>query len=259
MEKHPIQIAATSGLNKSSMLDQEMCQYMLRSVLAGLYLGIIVFLYWSLLQNLSGSPFGKVVASLFFGVGLFIIVITGAELFTSNNMYMTISSLAGRTSWKQTMFLWIVCYIGNLAGSFFIALLLLGAGSYASLPPDHALYVGALSKVNLPAEIIFFRGILANWIVCLAIWTSLHFKEDVAKFLAIIFIISIFLYLGFEHSIANMGTFSMAILGKGEVTVLEAAYNLFWATAGNIIGGGAIIGLIYWVINRKQYAIGKDF
>lgn len=251
MDTSPFSISVELGLNKSKLLEKSISQYFVKSMLAGLYLGIVVFIYWSLCQNLHESPFGKVLSSAFFGVGLFIIVITGAELFTGNNMFMTLSSLSGKTSWKQTLWLWIVCYVGNLAGSLIMALLLLKAGSYASLPPNHALYVGALAKTELPADVIFFRGILANWIVCLAVWVGLHVTEGTAKLLSIVVIVFMFLYLGFEHSIANMGTLSMAILGKGEISVLDAGYNLIWATLGNIVGGGGLVGLVYWFVNRN--------
>ena len=241
-----------SGLKKSKQLEDYAIPYFIKSMLAGLYLGIVVFIYWNLSQNLSASPFGKVIASLFFGVGLYIIVITGAELFTGNNMFMTLSSLSKKTSWTQTLKLWAICYLGNLVGSIAIALLLWGANSYASLSPEHALYTGAIAKTSLPASVIFFRGVLANWIVCLAIWVGLHVKEDITKLFSIVSIVFMFLYLGFEHSIANMALFSMAIIGKGDLTVLAAGYNLLWATLGNIVGGGGLIGLVYWLVNRNH-------
>ena len=252
MEHQIIQNAIAAGVRKVTLKNEHILHYLLRSMLAGLYLGLIVFLYWSLSQNLAASPFGKVVASLFFGVGLFVIIITNSELFTSNNMFLTVSSLAKHTSWTQTARLWSVCWVGNLMGSVLIALLLLGAGSLDALPADHALYKGALAKTQLAATTIFFRGILANWVVCMAVWVNMHLREDISRMFAIILIISIFLYLGFEHSIANMGTFSMSLLGNGTASLAGAAYNLFWATLGNIVGGGLFIGAVYWEMNKKE-------
>lgn len=254
MDTNLFQNTIESGLKKSRMMENYLGPYFLKSILAGLYLGIVVFIFWNLNQNLAGSPFGKVIASLFFGVGLYIIVITGAELFTGNNMFMTLSSLSKKTSWIQTLKLWVVCYAGNLVGSIAIALLLLGANSYAALQPEHALFTGALAKAKLPAAVIFFRGVLANWIVCLAIWVGLHVREDITKFASIVAIVFMFLYLGFEHSIANMATFSMAILGGGALTVADAGYNLLWATLGNIVGGGGLMGIVYWLVNRRFMA-----
>ena len=252
MREQALSKTINSGLRKSNLLHSDWGRYLLRSVLAGLYLSIIVFLYWTLSYNLAGNPFGKVVASLFFGVGLFVIIITQSELFTSNAMYLTVSSLAHRTSWAQTLRSWAVCYIGNLLGAIIVALLLLGAGVYAGMPADHALYVGALHKIEQPAHIIFFKGILANWVVCLAVWVALHLKEDIAKLLSTILIVSVFLYLGFEHSIANLGTFAMALLGGNTITFGGAAYNLLWSTLGNLVGGGLVVGFSYWYLDNTE-------
>lgn len=237
---------------KADMIDTDVPRYLMRAVLAGLYLSLICFLFWSLQTGLAASPFGKVVASMFFGVGLCVIVFTGAELFTSNAMYMTAGSLTGRATIAQTIRLWVLCYFGNLVGAIIFALLLLGAGVIDDLPATHALYAGAAHKVEQSARIIFFKGILANWVVCLAVWLGMHMKEDLARLTAIILIVFIFLYLGFEHSIANMGTFSIALLGHGTITVAEAVHNLIWSTLGNLVGGGGMIGAVYWYLDHAR-------
>ena len=172
-----------------------------------------------------------------FGVGLVIIVFTNTELFTSNSIYLTVSSAEGRTSWRQAALLWISCYFGNLAGALLLVALLIGAGSLGQLPPDHALFDGALHKAQQAGSVIFFKGILANWIVCLAVRVALRCKEEVAKILVLVLIVFIFVYLGFEHSIANMGTFSMAILGGGTLTLGEALHNLLYSTAETWLEG----------------------
>jgi nitrite transporter NirC len=181
-----------------------------------------------------------------------IIVFTNTELFTSNNMYLTVSSRERRTSWPQAALLWISCYFGNLAGSILVALLLVGAGSLSQLPSDHALFDGALHKAQQTGSVIFFKGILANWIVCLAVRVALRCKEEVAKILVLIFIVFIFVYLGFEHSIANMGTFAMAMLGGGTLPFGEALHNLFYSTAGNVVGGVLLVGLPFTYLNPRE-------
>jgi hypothetical protein len=114
------------------------------------------------MHNLRDLSLGKVIASSFFGVGLTGIVFTNAELFTSNNMYLTVSSAEGRTSWRQTALLRMACYLGNLVGLVFTALLLYSAGSFGELPADHALFTGALHKAHQAGTVIFFKGILAK-------------------------------------------------------------------------------------------------
>jgi nitrite transporter NirC len=247
-----VEKAAESGARKMALLQNDPKRYLMRSVLAGMYLSIVVFVFWALAHNLHGSPFGKVIASAFFGVGLTIIVFTNAELFTSNNMYLAVSSAEGHTGWGQTAFLWVVCYFGNLVGSLVVAGMLFAAGSLAELPLDHALYVGAEHKVHQAASAIFVKGVLANWVVCLAVRLALRCKEDVAKVLIMILVVFIFLYLGFEHSIANMGTFSMSLMGNGHITLSDALYNLAFSTIGNVVGGAVFLGLPFAYINPVE-------
>jgi nitrite transporter NirC len=252
IDRSHVEKAADAGFGKINLLQDDPLRYMLRSVGAGMGLTLVVFVFWVLKQNLHDISIGAVIASGFFGVGLMIIVFTNTELFTSNNMYLAVSSVEGRTSWRQAALLWISCYFGNLAGAILVALLLLGAGSLGQLPPDHALFEGALYKAQQAGSVIFFKGILANWIVCLAVRVALRCKEEVAKILALILIVFIFVYLGFEHSIANMGTFSMAMLGGGTLTMGEAVHNLIFSTAGNIVGGVLFVGLPFTYLNPRE-------
>jgi nitrite transporter len=244
-----VQKAAETGSHKITLLAMDPVRYLLRSILAGMYLSVVVFVYWSLMNNLHENAYGKIVASGFFGVGLAMIVLTNTELFTSNNLYLAISSYEGTTTWRQTLLLWIVCYIGNLGGAIVVAGLLYVAGSIDELPPDHALYIGAEHKVHEAAMVIFSRGVLANWIVCLAVRIALRCHEEIAKIVVLLLVVFIFLYVGGEHSIANMGTFTIALMGHSPITPGDAAYNLLFATAGNIVGGVLLIGLPFAYIN----------
>ena len=243
--------ASKSGLAKVALLKSSPVRYLLRSILAGMYLSIVVFVYWSLINNINDHSIGKVLGSLFFGVGLSIIVFTNSELFTSNCMYLAISSAKGTTTWAQTIKLWTVCYLGNLLGAIFLAMLLMGAGTLNALPETHAIYTGAAAKVNQGAMAIFIKGILANWVVCLAVWVALRLKEEMAKMMAMICVVFIFLYLGFEHSIANMGTFAFVIMGQNVLTFIDLMHSMFYATLGNIVGGAVFVGLPYYYLNHS--------
>jgi nitrite transporter len=247
-----VEKAADAGAGKLKLLQEDPLRYMVRSIGAGMGLTLVVFVYWVLKQNLHDIPAGAVIASGFFGVGLTIIVFTNTELFTSNNMYLTVSSAEGRTSWRHALLLWTFCYFGNLAGAILIAMLLFGAGSLGELPRDHALFDGAVHKAQQSWNVILFKGILANWIVCLAVRVALRCKEEVAKILVLILIVFIFVYLGFEHSIANMGTFSMAFLGGSALTAGEAMYNLLFSTVGNVVGGVLLVGLPFTYLNPRE-------
>lgn len=251
-DRSHVEKAAEAGFAKIRLLQDDSARYMLRAVGAGMALTLVVFVFWVLKQNLRDSSMGAVIASAFFGVGLIIIVFTNTELFTSNNMYLTVSSREDRTSWKQAALLWISCYFGNLAGAILVALLLLGAGSLDHLPADHALFDGAVHKAHQTGTVIFIKGILANWIVCLAVRVALRCKEEVAKILVLLLIVFIFVYLGFEHSIANMGTFALAILGGSTLTFGDALHNLLYSTAGNVIGGVLFVGLPFTYLNPRE-------
>lgn len=253
MTEHESAIKAVeSGEAKVRLLTHQPARYLLRSILAGLYLSLVVMVFWALQQGLSSTPFGKVIASAFFGVGLSVIVFTQSELFTSNCFYLAISSHAERTSWKQACTIWGTSWIGNLVRAVGLGLVFRQAGVLATLAEDHALYLGALHKAHQSASALFWKGVLANWIVCLAVWMALRLKEEIAKITAIILVVFTFLYLGFEHSIANMGTFVFALLGRGTLTSVDAARNLLFSTAGNLVGGAVLVGWVYGVLGRVR-------
>ena len=109
-----------------------------------------------------------------------------------------------------------------------------------------------MSKAQQAGSVIFFKGILANWIVCLAVRIALRCKEEVAKILVLILVVFMFVYLGFEHSIANMGTFSMAMLGGGTLSMGDALHNLLYSTIGNVIGGVVFVGLPFSYLNPRE-------
>jgi nitrite transporter len=251
-DRSVVEKAAEAGARKSTLLQDDPSRYMLRSVGAGMGLSLVVFVFWALTHNLHDLSFGKVIASTFFGVGLTIIVFANVELFTSNNMYLSVSSVEGRTSWGQSLLLWVACYFGNLLGAIIVALLLYGAGSIGEMPADHALFTGALHKAHQAGHVIFIKGILANWVVCLAVRLALRCKEEVAKIMILILVVFIFVYLGFEHSIANMGTFSIAMLGGGALTLSGALHNLLYSTLGNVVGGVLLVGLPFSYLNPSE-------
>lgn len=254
-EKEGMRKAVEAGVQKVTELKRQPARYFLRAVMAGLYLSLVGFVFWSLLAALQSSPFGRVFASLFFGVGLTVITFTQSELFTSNCFYLASSSLARRTTWRQAIALWSTCWLANLVGALCLALALRAAGVLAALPSDHVLFSGALHKAQQPVAALFWKGVLANWVVCLAAWVALRLEEELAKVATLILVVFVFLYLGFEHSIANMGTFSFSLLGAGTLTLGESLRNLTWSTLGNLLGGGLLVGAVH-VYLGGEFAIG---
>lgn len=249
-----IEKAAHTGQAKIALLVDSPPRYVTRSVLAGIYLSIVVFVYWSLINDLGATSYGKLIGSLFFGVGLAIIVLTNTELFTSNNLYLAISWFEGKTKLRPTAALWTVCYLGNLLGAVIIAGLLYGTGIIDDLPANHALYAGALHKAHEAAAVVFWRGVLANWLVCLAVRLALRCHEEIAKIVILVLVVFMFLYLGGEHSIANMETFAVALIGKSSLSLADALHNELFATLGNIVGGVLFIALPFAYINPPKPA-----
>jgi len=185
-----------------------------------------------------------------------LVVIGGAELFTGNNL-ITIACCDRKAAVSGLLKNWVVVYIGNFAGSLLLALIVFG-GFYAYRDPgvmgSFALSI-ADAKVNLAFIEAVCRGILCNWLVCLAVWLAASSADTVGKIFGIFFPIMAFVTMGFEHSIANMYFVPVGIFLK-DWAGLSASANLTWAgflqynllpvTIGNIIGGAFFVGVIYW-------------
>lgn len=247
------------SLKKKKLLDGSLFRYLISSGLAGVYVGIAVILMFSVSAPLyaAHSPFTSMVMGLSFGIALTLVVFAGAELFTGNNMSYTISTLSGATSWGDTAKNWFWCWIGNFIGAFIFAALVYGSGIFHGVDATHQLMVLGAKKMTLPVSQLFFRGILCNWLVCLAVWTSSKAKSETAKLILIFWCLFAFISSGFEHSVANMTTLSLVLLlpHPDTITVAGMFHNLIPVTLGNIVGGALFVGTAYWLISpihKKQ-------
>lgn len=201
-----------------------------------------------------------------FSVGLMLVVIAGAELFTGNNL-MLMSVLDKGASLPKMLYKWLVVFIANFLGSVFIATLFYKTNLWKM--GDMAVGLAALKIANAKVGLTFTealtRGILCNWLVCLAVWMALASREIVGKIFAIFFPIMAFVALGFEHSIANMYFIPIGIFLKSSGLVpaegLDLANltwgnffvkNLYPVTVGNVIGGAIFVGLLYWTVYVKD-------
>lgn len=194
------------------------------------------------------------------------VVLCGAELFTGNNL-MIIGLLDGKIKLSGMLRNWIIVYIGNLAGSVLIALLI----NYSGLLENGGGMLGAVivktaaSKTALSFGRAFVLGIMCNWIVCLAVWMSTGADTSIGKIFSILFCIGLFVISGFEHSVANMYLISAGIMASGNSTFVDLLgtdisgltvanffiRNLLPVTLGNIAGGCGFVGIVYWVCHRK--------
>ena len=212
----------------------------------------------------------KFAAGAVFPVGLMLVVIAGAELFTGNCMFAPISILGRESSLKGLAVNWSIVYIANLIGSLFVAFLLAyKCGFFNAMPWAGWAATVANTKCGLDFTTAFLRGIGCNWLVCLAIWLAISADDIAGKILAIWFPIMAFVTIGFEHSVANMFFIPLGIFVANDpatASSLAAANvntasligstgwynflvtNLLPVTMGNIVGAALFVAAIYWYV-----------
>ena len=183
--------------------------------------------------------------------GLTLVVLTGAELFTGNVMVMMSGFLSGAIEMADVMKNWVTSYLGNFIGSVFMAWLAVQAKTVAA---GGGAAVGmAVAKCSIPFSVAVAKGVICNWLVCLAVWSAIASNSVVGKIFGIFLPISCFVALGAEHSIANMfiiphGMFNGAAVSWSEMMM----NNIVPVTIGNVLGAAVFVAGIYW------YAYGRE-
>ena len=185
-----------------------------------------------------------------FPVGLMLVVIAGAELFTGNTAVSVPSVLSGRISWVAWLRNLFISYAGNLLGSVFVAFFLAYQANLIGSEPWLSFTITvAVAKVSSSFWVLLLKGIGCNWLVCLSIWMAVASDEISGKILGIWFPIMAFVALGFEHSIANMFFIPLGIFYGAPISWYEFfIINLIPVTLGNIIGGSFFVGGLYWFV-----------
>lgn len=200
-------------------------------------------------------PFGllRLVGGMAFSLGLILVVVGGAELFTGNNL-IAMAWATGCVQTRQVVRNWLWVYLGNLLGAVGTAALVLLAGVQTlgdGAVGDTMLRI-ARGKIALDPLSALARGILCNVLVCLAVWLCMGARTVADKILAVLFPISAFVACGFEHSVANMFFLPLGlVLTAGDaasLSIVDAVSNLALVTLGNIIGGTVLVALVYWFI-----------
>ena len=195
-----------------------------------------------------------------FSLGLMMVMIAGSELFTGNNM-MVIGLYEKKITILQVLKNWGLVWIANLMGTVFIAWLIVFGADLTNNPIGKTALITADLKTSLSYTQMFTRGILANWLVCIAVIMAIASKDISGKILSIIFPIMAFVASSFEHSIANMylitaGLFTKLIHPYGvnylSLTYLNGLINLIIVSLGNIIGGGFFVSTLYWFSYHKS-------
>lgn len=240
------------------------------AITAGIFISIAFVFYITATTGSGTMPYGiaKLTGGICFSLGLMLVVVCGADLFTST-VLIVVAKASGRITWRQLGRNWINVYVGNLVGALFFVTLLWFAGEH--MTANGAWGLNLLQTAEHKMHHTFIEavclGTLANLMVCLAVWMSYSGRTLVDKMMAMILPVAMFVASGFEHSIANMFLIPMAIVirdfaspafwqANGATAAQFSALtpgnfifdNLIPVTLGNIIGGGLLVGLTYWVI-----------
>ena len=222
-------------------------------------------------HTISNVSTAKLIGGLIFPAGLMLVLMAGAELFTGNCL-MIIALLERKITFGKLLRSWLVVYLGNLAGGVLVAYLIFWSGqlNYTGGLLGGITIKAAAGKISLAFSQAVGLGVLCNWLVCLAVWTSFGAKDAIGKAVCVFFPVWVFVASGFEHSIANMYYITAGILAKSvpqfAAKAIEAGApqsgidaldwcsmftgNLVPVTLGNIVGGSVFVGVVYWFVYR---------
>ncbi len=247
MYQNTIDQFAELAAKKVSAIADNPLGFFIASMMAGAYVGLGIIAIFSIGQGLDPSV-RSLVMGLTFAIALTLVVFAGGELFTGHTMIMTLGVLRGKATGGGLAASWIMTWLGNLLGAILVATLFwLGGGGAILKSGADLIFNTADAKMHAAPLALVTKGILCNWLVCLALWMSARTTNDVAKCLLIFWCLFAFVASGFEHSVANMTVFAIALLGNhpDSITVGGAFYNLAWVTLGNIIAGVVFVAAGY--------------
>ena len=259
--------AETVGVAKANL---DFLSTFVLAVMAGAFIAFAACLYTTAITGMPRDLFGpaRLLGGLSFCLGLILVVVAGAELFTGNTLII-IATVSGKVRFSQLLRNWLIVYVGNLVGSLAVVILIYYAMQWkmGDMAVGVTAYNIAAKKLTLPFFTAFCSGILCNALVCLAIWLCYSARSTTDKILSIIFPITAFVALGFEHSVANMYFIPYGIMlalsgdftsnpavvdviksDPSIFTISNCIANLVPVTLGNIVGGAILVGLVYWIV-----------
>jgi nitrite transporter len=247
---------ASVAAKRSEFLKNSPIGFWISAMMAGAYVGLGIILIFSVGSD-ADPAYRALIMGCSFGIALTLVVFAGSDLFTGHTMFMPMGLLRRRIGWGDLTSVWVVSWLGNLVGAGLLAaLFVLGGGGAVLHSKSGFLMTVAAAKMSAPPLALFARAILCNWLVCLALWMAARMTSDAAKCIAIFWCLFAFIGSGFEHSVANMTLFSIALLTEHPDTISPTgmAYNLLWVTLGNMVSGALIMGLGYWSASRPPVA-----
>lgn len=261
METETLYKVEELALKKHRIFKQNLLHYIARSMLASMFIGfgVIVAFKTGNFFYLEESPLTYPMAAITFGAAIILIAYGGGDLFTGNTFYYTYAALRKRLKWIEAVKLWVFSYTGNILGAAAFALLIFLTGLFTDASVNSFLLSVVEQKMTTSTSELFFRAILCNWLVCLAFFIPMSLKGDGAKMFAMMLFVFCFFISGYEHSIANMCTFAIALVlnHPGTISFAGVLHNLVPVTIGNLIGGVIFMGFMYYYVN-KPYLDAED-
>ena len=231
------------------------------AMFAGMFISFGAFGSQVAAVDAGGESLARFISALVFPIGLFMVIMTGAELFTGNNL-IVISVLDKKATIKGMLKNWAISYLGNFAGSILVAILLTYGHAYSLFGGRLAqtAVTAAQNKALMSFPDALFKGILCNILVCIAVWVSYSAEEVAGKIIGLYLPILLFVISGFEHCVANMFLVPAGIFVSGEYGIVADSltwyrfllHNLLPVTIGNVIGGACIVGMGYWFLYLKR-------
>ncbi len=196
----------------------------------------------------------KLLAGMMFPIGLILVVVLGAELFTGNNAMLIPAYMQRQYSLAAVINNWTIVYIGNFVGAVGFTYLLVYLAGLTSSDPWHSSIIGiGMAKTSMQWGVVLVKGIGANWFVCLGVWLALSGHSLLEKAFGCWLPVMAFVVLGYEHCIANMFYLPLAMMEGAPISVWECVWsNLIPATLGNIIGGAIFVGCLHWYLHRPR-------
>ncbi len=257
--KEVIESAVIVGKNKVALSSGNYGKFSVLAILAGIYIAfggilslIIGFGFPEITAN--NPSLQKLLSGCTFPVGLILVVLLGAELFTGNNALLIPAYMKKHYGLSAIIKNWTLVYFGNLIGALAFTYFLVYLCGLTSTDPYHSAIIKiAETKVSMSWEMVFLKGIGANWCVCLAVWLALSSSSFVGKMLGCWLPVMAFVALGYEHSIANMFFIPLGIMEGANVGIWQSiTTNFIPATLGNIVGGALFVGCAYGYINLAK-------
>ncbi|RDY28083.1 formate/nitrite transporter family protein [Romboutsia weinsteinii] len=254
-----IDIICNIAEDKYKLSKKNPSKYLTRAIVAGLYLVVAIILSYTtgaVLYDMS-PEISRVMVAATFSLALGLIAFLGGELFTGNNLVMALGVYNKRCRLSMAIRVWIFSYIGNFIGSVILSFIFVKSGASLSLLQEYTSNI-VYAKLELPVLELFLRGVLCNFMVCIAVLSSIKMKTEGGKLTIMFWCIFAFVIAGFEHSIANMGIFSVSYLALGGLPLDLVFRNLLWVTLGNIVGGAVLLALPLKLMSYDDVALKEE-